>query len=255
LHGGGGQNVLFGGKGSDTLYADDGYSALYGGAGSDHLVVNGGLVTLLDGGAGFDDATIEASWIYGDISYDYSAKGTDAYLDGSAFLRVKSVEQFLVNSGHGNDDLTLGAGNDTIYGNDGDDDIDGGAGNDLISGGAGADELTGGTGADRFVFGLESVVVASASADKVAAVVSGPAYDHITDFSVSENDHLDLSGLGAGFVFVGSDPFTDVGQVHAYSDGLGNTVVEANVSGDLAADLVIILDSFADPLTATSFIF
>ena len=82
----------------------------------------------------------------------------------------------------GPDTLTGTAGNDRIYGDAGNDTISGLAGNDIINGGAGTDRLTGGAGADLFVV------------DKLTATAG--ATTTITDFKVSEKDHLALVGFG-----------------------------------------------------------
>jgi serralysin len=76
-----------------------------------------------------------------------------------------------------------------INGNGAANELRGGAGNDLLDGGGGRDLLTGGSGADRFRF-------ATAGAFGTAQA------DHITDFSRSEGDRIELSrsafGLSAG---------------------------------------------------------
>lgn len=78
---------------------------------------------------------------------------------------------------------------DTLRGSAGNDTLRGLAGNDILDGGAGRDTLTGGTGADRFRFSAGSGFGQAQA-------------DHITDFSRSEGDRIELSrsafGLSAG---------------------------------------------------------
>lgn len=85
----------------------------------------------------------------------------------------------LVFAGAGNDYVSGGTGNDILYGGEGVDALYGDIGNDTLIGEAGADTLTGGRGADLFIFGPSSV----------------GAVDTITDFSMAENDKIDLTGL------------------------------------------------------------
>lgn len=82
----------------------------------------------------------------------------------------------------GGDTLNGTAGNDRIYGDAGNDTINALAGNDIVNGGAGTNRLTGGAGADLFVI------------DKHTATAG--AVTTITDFKVSEHDHLALVGFG-----------------------------------------------------------
>lgn len=84
--------------------------------------------------------------------------------------------------GSGGDTLNGTANNDRIYGAGGNDTINALAGNDLINGGAGANRLSGGAGADLFLF------------DK--ATVTAGQLNVVTDFKVSEHDHLALLGFG-----------------------------------------------------------
>ncbi len=82
-----------------------------------------------------------------------------------------------LSGGGGNDTIYGGSGNDTINGGPGNDVLYGGTGNDILAGGPGADTLIGGTGADTFVF------------------AGGSGADIIADFSPSEGDAVDLTGV------------------------------------------------------------
>ncbi|MCX2522624.1 VCBS domain-containing protein, partial [Larsenimonas rhizosphaerae] len=74
-----------------------------------------------------------------------------------------------------NDVLNGGAGDDLLFGQGGD---------DLLIGGSGNDILTGGTGADIFAWMQGDDGTSDA-----------PAEDHITDFSLTEGDVIDLSDM------------------------------------------------------------
>ena len=119
-------NLLDGGNGNDTIFADAGNDTLYGGSGND----------ILNGETG-DDLT-------------YGEDGDDIILFGSGADTVYG--------GNGNDyiDDAYGVPNfndaNMLYGGDGNDTIFAGSGNDTLTGGAGDDLLYGEAGADTFVF-------------------------------------------------------------------------------------------------------
>jgi Ca2+-binding RTX toxin-like protein len=56
-----------------------------------------------------------------------------------------------IRGGEGNDVLTGGAGNDKLIGGPGDDELNGRGGNDLLIGGSGNDTLIGGPGEDKLI--------------------------------------------------------------------------------------------------------
>jgi Ca2+-binding RTX toxin-like protein len=117
-----------------------------------------------------------------------AAPGLDEDVSGTAQSLAGSERNGTLSGGEGNDRLEGGAGDDRLFGNGGDDTLLGGAGDDLLVGGAGADTLSGGDGADRFVWqGLGDV---DADGDNLV-----DASDVIQDFSASQGDSLDLSGL------------------------------------------------------------
>ena len=132
-----------------------------------------------------------------------------------------------------------------------------GAGSDRLIGGAGHDRLEGGAGADVFVF--------EATADSRGTALRSDGGkimpDVIADF-VRGTDRIDLSAIDsvAGtaandvFSFIGAGAFThQAGQVRAVTAN-GATSVYADVNGDGAADLHIILLATPVALTAADFI-
>ena len=139
-------------------------------------------------------------------------------------------------------------GNDTISTGGGADIIDGGAGNDWITGGLGADRLTGGTGSDRFIYSLVSESAPNAP-------------DVITDFSRSQGDRINLSGIDANtrssgnqsFAFIGGAAFSSrPGELRFEQIG-GNTFVSGDVDGNGVADFLIQLNGIV-ALTGTDFV-
>jgi hypothetical protein len=149
-------------------------------------------------------------------------------------------------------DLMRGfGGNDTLRGLGGADQLFGGAGNDVLYGKGGLDRLQGDAGADRFALRLLS-----------DAPAGGPAYDEILDFSRLQHDRIDLSQLDAvagtsgnqAFRFIGDDPFTRAGQVHAEATADGDFLVSGNVDRDLGADFAFVVQTGVAKLVATDFL-
>jgi Ca2+-binding RTX toxin-like protein len=145
----GGNDIMNGLGGADTLFGGNGNDILDGGAGAD----------TFQGGAGNDAVTYAGS--DGPVSINMAGNvNHGGWAEGDVFL---DTVEHLIGSGFG--DLLIGddagtrlsgmAGNDVILGLDGGDALDGGAGNDQLDGGAGADVLAGGAGGDTFVGGAD----------------------------------------------------------------------------------------------------
>jgi RTX calcium-binding nonapeptide repeat (4 copies)/Cadherin domain len=155
-----------------------------------------------------------------------------------------------LNGGKGKDKLVGNAGNDYLVGNAGDDKLYGGAGNDRLYGGNGADDLYGGSGADRFIF---KTIKQSG--------VPPETRDTIFDFSKSQKDRIDVSGIDANvgksgnqaFSFIGTKDFTGKAGQLRYEKGKSDTYVYGDVDGDKVADFSIHLDD-AVTLTKAYFI-
>jgi hypothetical protein len=126
------------------------------------------------------------------ISRNYNAESRDRLIilgTGNDTIAGSSNGNDTLFGGDGNDDLRGNQGNDLIYGGNGNDYLDGGAdqdtiyggnGDDLIYGGSlGADRLSGGSGSDMFKFQTSNQSVT------------------VTDFSLSDNDHIAIRDVGA----------------------------------------------------------
>lgn len=137
LYGGDGDDTIFGQGGDDELYGGAGNDMLYGGTGDDELYGGSGDDTLY-GGDGDDE-------LYGGSGNDtlYGGEGDDV-LDGG------SGDDTLY-GGPGDDQLYGGSGDDVLYAGTGNDQLYGGAGNDILYGGSGNDYLYGGNDADTFI--------------------------------------------------------------------------------------------------------
>lgn len=152
---------------ADTINGHDGADNLYGNAGAD----------TLNGGDGDD-------WHYGGDGNDTVNGG-----DGADVLYGNAGDDSL-NAGDGVDAIAGGDCEDVIHGGAGDDYLYGGGDDDILYGEAGSDLLAGEGGADIFVFEAATAYAAS---------------DNIVDFSLLDDDKIDISDLLAAF-----NPLTDV---------------------------------------------
>ena len=214
-------NRLSGAAGRDMLSGRAGDDTLAGGAGAD----------TLDGGEGSDTA-----------DYSDSAVGLLVDLQKTAFNTGSAAGDRYI----GIENLAGSSFNDTLRGNASDNRLDGGDGNDVLNGrggddtivgGSGMDRLQGSGGADRFVFD-----------DGDSSSFFGFS-DHVTDFSHTEGDQIDLSAIDAiaggsddGFVFIGTAAFTAAGQVRYEIVG-DQTYIFANVDDILDDDFAVVLDT------------
>lgn len=141
-------------------------------------------------------------------------------------------------------------GNDLLSGVAGNDTLDGGSGMDILVGGAGLDALTGGAGVDAFVFDQ---------------AVGATNIDTITDFSVTEGDHIYLNlsvfkGLGKvdgslqASQFVAGGGAVTADQRMIYDVQTGQLFYDADGTGKGAQVLIATLSNYATGLSASSFV-
>jgi len=152
-----------------------------------------------------------------------------------------------LNGASGNDNLTGFDGSDSLSGGAGLDTLNGNAGADSIYGGAGSDSLYGSTGADRFIF--------RSTSDSLSAT-----RDRIRDFSQTQGDKIDLSGIDAKTGVAGDQAFTLVstytrhaGELMVVDDG-DHWLVKGDVNGDGSSDFMLNVYSTTKP-SGTDFIF
>jgi Ca2+-binding RTX toxin-like protein len=162
LDGLGGDDVLRGRGGADVLIGGTGADTLIGGTGDDvYYVDNSGDKTIEEAGGGVDEVHAYLNWTLADHVENL-------------FLRSAAS---LAGAGNAGANRIIGnSGANRIEGRGGDDSLDGRGGSDRIIGGTGNDMLTGGTGDDTFIYS------------------SGDGHDVITDFNLSGNDTLEISG-------------------------------------------------------------
>ncbi|HEX4736913.1 MAG TPA: hypothetical protein VH331_05055, partial [Allosphingosinicella sp.] len=122
-----------------------------------------------------------------------------------------------------------------VFGGAGDDHIIGSQNGDTLVGALGADTLTGGGGNDTFLY-------------RSVAESTPTGHDTITDLTLG--DLIDLSAIDADttragqqhFSFVNGGAFTNhAGELIAVDNGSGNWTISADIDGDGAADLQILV--------------
>lgn len=172
VHGGSGDDQIWGGGGNDLLSGDDGCDELWarygsdtldGGAGNDQLHAGTGS-DIVRGGDGCDE-------LWGGTGNDqlYGDAGNDILRGGGGCDRLEGGDgDDELRAGEGGDTLIGGNGNDLLKGGQGSDWLDGGAGNDRLSGMAGDDVLLGGAGDDLLMGGSgRDLQIAGLGTDRV----------------------------------------------------------------------------------------
>jgi glucose/arabinose dehydrogenase len=152
-------------------------------------------------------------------------------LDGKIYRLTPNVSSTdaddTLNGFGGNDTIYGGAGNDTISGGVGNDVLYGGTGNDVLDGGPGNDTLIGGAGSDRFIY------------------ATGDGADVIADFSISDGDVVDVTGVSGIHLFsqvlaratqVGDDTVLDFGNGDTLT--LAGTALSSLTAANFTLDTV-----------------
>ena len=227
--GGAGDDVIYGTKKNDTIFADPtvlddvgGDDVVYARNGDDVVYTFGGNDVVY--GAGGDD-TIQ------------TADGDDVVYAGTGADDVQSGRgQDLVMGGEGNDSLRGGEDNDHLYGGPGKDRIIGGSDDDTLEDGTGKDRLEGRSGDDLIV------LVDDSESDRVQIrsedVDNG--VDTIRGFNASDTNHggdfIDLRDIkGADFdaVQVG-----DQALIFATTEDISAPTLLVVVDNVMVADLL-----------------
>lgn len=215
----GGQDILHIAGGytvNDVLVADEGlyHTKITVNSGVDEIILNfvrqnvNYQIETVRFDDGFEtDLITYANWLNGTSGNDSIAGNAN----GNTLIGFDGDDS--ITGGDGNDDAHGGAGTDTLDGGNGDDLLYGGDGDDILYGKDGLDTLHGGDGADTYVF--EGV---SAFND----------VDVIRDFSVADDDVLDLSDI-LDTVY---DPLTDaISDFIQLTESSGDTAVEVDLDG------------------------
>jgi Ca2+-binding RTX toxin-like protein len=158
---------MHGGDGNDRLYGREGEDRLFGGTGDDTLDGQAGG-DLMVGGEGDDRYFLDAAT---DLAIESEAAGLDRVYSTVShelgnhleYLILRGTQDLYGGGNHvanhlyGNDganELRGEEGDDYLYGRGGDDRLNGGPGGDVLKGELGGDEMLGGAGNDR-LYGRE----------------------------------------------------------------------------------------------------
>jgi len=179
------------------------------------------------------------------VVFEYGGSGSGYTLTDLSFVppRGTDIFSYTMTDGDGNTsaaNLTLTT-NETITGTTGNDILSTGSGNDTLIGGAGDDTLTGGLGADVFKWSLGD-----------QGSTTTPAIDHITDFSLSQKDVLNIGDLLQGES--GTTSANNLGQFLNFGlvdgklallvDHDGSGFINSVNKGAFAATQKIVLDNY-----------
>jgi len=238
-------DIVHGNNGNDTMTVATAISDYYGDNGNDTFN-SAGYWNYFNGGSGNDtisyqrqdtDNYLQGRGVKVDLYGEYATTG------GGREEELRSIENAIGTSyadtiygSNGNNklwgmngfDVLKGAdGNDTIYGGNGGDNLYGNSGNDKLIGGLGNDRLEGDSGADTFIF------------QTVKDSVVGANRDVIVDFTRSQGDKVDVSGIDPDFDFIGN---------HAFSGTAGelqfkNHILSGDVDGDGKADFQVAINN------------
>ncbi|MGD9879913.1 MAG: peroxidase family protein [Reyranella sp.] len=216
IHGGAGNDTIYGEGGNDTIVGGLGKDRLYGGDGNDNISDVGGD-ELIRGGTGDDviNAGVGLDVVFGE-------EGNDTIL-----LGAELDEAF---GGKGNDTIFGDLGDDGLFGNDHDDRLDGGVGNDALDGGVGNDVLIGGAGVDTLLGGDgNDFLIGGAGGD----VLNGGLIIGEYDIASYENAFSTANPGEPGLIINMVNPLASTG------DALGDSYVEIEeVRGTIRGDTI-----------------
>jgi Ca2+-binding RTX toxin-like protein len=215
-------NAAISGTGSaqdNTLYGvtSAGANTLSGGLGNDNFIVGAGDVAVEAAGQGVDT-------VYAYADHTLAAGSSVEYLIGVAGAGMSLTGNELSNG---------------IFGTGFADTLDGGAGTDWLLGGAGADTLTGGTGIDTFIFNaISDSGVGAGNRDVITDFVD---FTDRIDFSSMDANTSNGAGVNDAFSMIGANAFSGVaGQLRYVLVG-SDTLLQADLNGDSAADFEVVL--------------
>src|SRR5215471_8321047 len=221
-----GDDLLIGGLGNDTLHGRGGTDTLLGGDGNDRLTGVALANDYADGGNGIDTMALKvptADGSYGNLLLGYATSGP-LHTNHVTLINIENLEGD-VNS-------------DTLIGDNGP---------NVLIGTGGADLLTGNGGADAFFYAPDP---------NFGGDLGGG--DTITDF-LHGTDKINLAAIDTGLLTFDNnltpavDPGVTAHHVTWYETG-GNTIVQADVTGDTTVDFSITLIGTGIGLMGSDFV-
>jgi Ca2+-binding RTX toxin-like protein len=269
LHGGDGNDQVWGTGGHDTITGDNGNDYLSGGLGNDSMtgdngndvMYGGGGDDAMSGGTGRDNMHGDSGndrlfggddndWLYGDSGDDSLSgdKGNDRlYGDSGNDTQSGGDGDDWMSGGANNDSLSGDAGNDQLFGDAGNDSLSGGKGQDRLDGGDGNDNLNGGDDNDRLFGGSGNDLLVGGNGNdwieggRGADTLTGGAgndrfvYDNVNEggdkiTDFGKGDVIDIGDLLQGCCIHGGQDAVNGGFVRFVQSG-GDTVVQVDQNG------------------------
>jgi len=280
LHGGDGNDQVWGTGGHDTITGDNGNDYLSGGLGNDSMTGDngndvmhgGGGDDAMSGGTGRDNMDGDSGndrlfggddndWMHGDSGNDslsgdkgndrlYGDSGNDTLFGGDGDDRMSGGSNDDSLSGDaGNDQLAGDSGNDSLSGGKGQDRLDGADGNDNLNGGDDNDRLFGGSGNDLLVGGNgNDWIEGGRGADTLTGGAGNDrfVYDNINEggdkiTDFGKGDVIDIGDLLQGCCVHGGQDAVNGGFVRFVQSGADTIVqVDQNGGGNSFQTLVVL---------------
>ena len=237
LRGGGGIDLLYGEDGDDRLYGEGGNDEMYGNSGHDRINGHAGN-DVITGGEGNDKigGGTGTDYLFGDEGDDQivGADGDDT-IDGGDDndLIYGGSGNDVLDGGNGDDIVAGNIGHDIIKGNSGNDVLLGQAGNDVINGGEGVDSLHGEDGNDTIDGGLGRDVAYGGAGDDI---IYGGHVDRDTLYGEDGNDTLYAGDSDRDFLFGGDGTDTLYSGSSATIDSLVTDILNDNAGVSYSAD-------------------
>lgn len=177
------------------------------------------------GGKGTDEVNFEWWEELGQHGADVDLSLSKNQIKDDGFGNTETTKGIESLGGSNFDDMfKLGKSNGWAWGADGDDTLVAGIGNQWFGGGEGA---------DRFVF------------QAIASLGTEQDQDEIDDFSQTDGDVIDLSGIG-GLIFKGTSDFSHTAGQLRYDQIDGATIVYGDTDGNGVADFQFKINLLVD---------
>ena len=209
LHGGSGNDTLRGEADNDTYFYDDGdgFDQIYEGGGTDRILLSDNIdLSDIRFIRSSDDLImhVNSGQVRIKNQFGVSPAVTQVETVELSDSTIIDITQNLTFTGTASDDNLYGLSNsdDTLYGLADNDDLEGDSGDDILHGGSGNDYLYGGSGSDVLYGGTGTDRLYGEGGDDIFAWLSGDldsSSDLIQDFSLAEDDKLDVSDLLEGY--------------------------------------------------------
>lgn len=247
LDGGGGNDSLNGGAGDDLFVYASGLDSVTDTAGTDTLWITGGVtvndISFANYSTYHTKITVTPTTdviTVNNLRHGTASNHVDTILFDDGFYANLPSYQSWINGTSGNDLIAGNANDNVLVAKDGNDTIDAGGGADAAHGGGGADTIHGDGGNDLLHGGDgDDVLYGDDGLDTLFGGVGADTFtfdtalafndvDVIKDFSVNDNDVLDLSEILSAAYNPLTDAITDFIEM---TDSGSDTILKVDRDG------------------------